>query len=92
VGNSVITVGDIPEDDRPEHDANLESWRGEEFEAIIRRAVYQGVGLKDIGQYAAEAAIRIAISAEGGNLQRAAQRLRVTDRALQMRRANARAN
>ena len=37
---------------------------------------------------AAETAIRVALEQEDGNLHRAACRLGVTDRALQMRRAN----
>jgi hypothetical protein len=47
----------------------------------------RGLGLKEIGVLATEAAIRMAVDDEGGNLQRAAHRLRVTDRALQLRRA-----
>jgi hypothetical protein len=45
------------------------------------------VGLKDIGRIATDAAIRIAVVEEEGNLQRAARRLGVTDRALQLRKA-----
>jgi len=46
-----------------------------------------GVSLKEISQAAAEAAVRFATEDENGNLRRAAQRLGITDRALQMRRA-----
>ena len=53
----------------------------------VRGALRRGLGLREIGALAAEAAIRIAVDDEGGNLQRAAHRLRVTDRALQLRRA-----
>jgi transcriptional regulator with PAS, ATPase and Fis domain len=49
-----------------------------------------GASLKEIGNAAEDTAVRIAVRAEDGNLQRAAQKLGVTDRALQMRRAAAR--
>jgi hypothetical protein len=47
-----------------------------------------GAGLKEIGRAAEDCAIRCATQAEDGSLQRAARRLGVTDRALQIRRAN----
>ena len=62
-------------------------WLDERFEGSIRHALALGVGLKTIGRAAEDTAIRIAVSEEEGNLQRAANRLGVTDRALQMRRA-----
>ena len=52
-----------------------------------REAIGLGLGLKEIGQAATECAIRLAIEQERGNLHRAAVRLSVTDRALQLRRA-----
>jgi len=88
VGDGPITVGDIPEDERPSEKLPTQDWNGSELESVIRRALCQGVGLRDISQCAAEAAIRIAVGEEGGNLQRAARRLGVTDRALQLRRAS----
>ena len=53
----------------------------------IRHALAIGAGLKEISQAAAETAMRIAVDEEHGNLQLAARRLGVTDRALQLRRA-----
>jgi len=53
----------------------------------VRRALSLGAGLRDISTHAADVAIRIAVGEEEGNLQRAARRLGVTDRALQMRKA-----
>lgn len=50
-------------------------------------AVTMGVGLREIGRVAEDTAVRIAIAEQAGNLQRAASRLGVTDRALQLRRA-----
>src|SRR5262245_9471642 len=87
VGPGPITAGDIPADERPQGDAIRVSWRDGEFEGAIRHALALGVGLKEISQAAADTAMRIAVDAENGNLQLAARRLGVTDRALQMRRA-----
>ena len=60
------------------------------FEILIQRAVLLGAGLKEIGRAAEDCAIRCATRLESGSLQKAAQRLGVTDRALQIRRANMR--
>jgi transcriptional regulator with GAF, ATPase, and Fis domain len=90
VGPGPITLGDVPWDELPAEACG--AWPDAEFEVSIRRALEQGVGLKDIGRLASETAIRVAVSAEEGNLQRAAQRLGVTDRALQMRKAQGRQN
>jgi transcriptional regulator with GAF, ATPase, and Fis domain len=90
-GSGPITIGAIPDEDRPPGGAAPEqNWLEGGFELAIRRAVDLGVGLREIGQAATEAAIRAAIEQEGGNLHRAAGRLHVTDRALQLRRANRR--
>ena len=89
VGPGPITLGDLPEDERPrggEHGG----WEDDAFETSIRRALAQGVGLKEIGRLASETAIRLVVADEAGNLQRAAQRLGVTDRALQLRKAQVR--
>ena len=87
VGPGPITVGDVPEDERPES-AN-DDWQLPSWELAIRRELARGVGLKQISRTAADAAIRVALGDAHGNLQLAARRLGVTDRALQMRRAGA---
>jgi transcriptional regulator with GAF, ATPase, and Fis domain len=87
VGPGPITAGAIPEEERPQAETGPSEWRDTAFERAIRRAVACGVGLKEISQAAADTAIGIAIGDEKGSLQRAAARLGVTDRALQMRRA-----
>ena len=87
VGPGPITVGDLEEAARPPRDGGVREWRGRELEEAIRRALSLGVGLKEIANAATEAAIRVAVGDAGGNLQRAARKLGVTDRALQMRRA-----
>jgi transcriptional regulator with GAF, ATPase, and Fis domain len=86
VGPGPITVGDIPGDELPSGDDDGE-WHCDDFERSIRRAIALGVTLREIARVANETAIRLALSDEAGNLQRAARRLGVTDRALQMRRA-----
>ena len=87
VGPGPITVGDVPVDEYPAVGAGDGQWLNADFEQAIRHAVDIGAGLKEISQAAAETAMRIAIDNEDGSLQLAAQRLGVTDRALQMRRA-----
>jgi transcriptional regulator with GAF, ATPase, and Fis domain len=90
VGPGPITLGDIPEDERGGHDEV--DWRDGDFERSIRSALALGTGLKEITTAAAEAAIRLAMVEEQGNLQRASRRLGVTPRALQLRRATQRQN
>lgn len=90
VGAGPITVGDIHEEERPNGELSLGEWRDENFQNAIRKAISLGVSLKDIGNAATETAISVAVAAEGGNLQRAASKLQVTDRALQLRRASRR--
>jgi DNA-binding NtrC family response regulator len=87
VGPGPVTVGDLPDDERPSLGLAVQTWRGSEFEEAIRHAVSLGVGLREISQAAADTATRIALHQENGNVQAAARSLRVTDRALQMRRA-----
>lgn len=91
-GGGCITIGNVPPEDRPIADQESGSWFDEKFKQIIRQAVLLGAGLKEIGRTAEDCAIRIATEEENGNLQRAARRLGVTDRTLQMRSANWRSN
>ena len=88
VGPGPITAGDIPEDERRGAIEFMQRiWRDDAFKCSIRRALALGLGLREIGVQTAELAIQTALEDEAGNLQRAARRLGVTDRALQMRRA-----
>jgi DNA-binding NtrC family response regulator len=87
IGLGPITVGDIPEEDRPSANSIPIEWCDESFDLSIGRALAQGVPLKEIGRAAEDAAMRMAVGSEAGNLHRAARRLGVTDRALQLRRA-----
>ena len=88
VGRGPITVGDIPEDESPFAAEMMRAdWKDSNFQTAIRHALSVGVTLKQISNGATELAIRIAMDDELGNLQQAAKKLGVTDRALQMRRA-----
>jgi transcriptional regulator with GAF, ATPase, and Fis domain len=86
VGGGPITVGDIPEEERPDTASSL-GWCDGSLDRTLRRALALGVGLKAISRAITEATIRIVVADENGNLQRAARKLGVTDRALQLRRA-----
>ena len=87
VGPGPITLGDVPDDERPPDGLAGRHRRDADFERAIHGAMATGAGLKEIGQAAADIAVRIAVNEENGNLRLAAQRLGVTNRALQMRRA-----
>jgi transcriptional regulator with GAF, ATPase, and Fis domain len=86
-GSGPITIGDIPLEDRIAADGAEGVWPEDGFRSAVRMAVELGVGMREIGQMATEMAIQLALERESGNLQRAAFRLGVTDRALQLRRA-----
>ncbi len=90
VGLGPITLGDIPEDERPTNGSDTVEWSDARFEQTIRYALALGLGLKEIGGIATETAIRLALEETDGNLQHAARRLQITDRALQMRQAKQR--
>ena len=87
VGDGPITVGSLPENERPENRPGRRTWWQGSFEKAIGNAVAVGVGLRDIGKMAQDTAIAAAVAAEGGSLRRAALWLGVTERALQMRRS-----
>ncbi len=88
VGEGPISLGDVAEEERSGIAWTSNDWRDDGFDRAIRRALSVGVGLKEISKAAADTAVRIALDEGEGNLKQAAQRLGVTDRALQMRRAN----
>lgn len=87
-GPGPITIGEIPSDERPINQTHGLSSHDFGIEQSIRRAVASGLGLKEIRKIVEETSIRIVIDNEGGNLQRAAKILNVTDRTLQKRRAD----
>jgi transcriptional regulator with GAF, ATPase, and Fis domain len=86
VGSGPVTPGDIPNEEWPiSIDATADF---DDFDRAIRSLLNRGLKLKELSNQATETAIRMVVEDEGGNLQRAARRLGVTDRALQLRRAN----
>lgn len=87
-GSGPITPGDLPEEDRPVGLGFPRAWPSEGFTKSISEAVLLGTSLKRIAQTTAETAIRAAMESEKGNIKRAATRLGITDRAIQMRRAS----
>ncbi|NHZ90361.1 AAA domain-containing protein [Massilia sp. CCM 8733] len=84
-GPGPITIGDLAPDERPARGAPA-SWPDIRFESAIRAALDLRIGLARISQAAADIAIQLVLEQEGDNNQRAALRLGVTDRALQIRR------
>ncbi len=89
-GGGTITIGSVPPEERPAAEQAQAVWLDVDFEGVIRRAVLCSARLKEIGRAAEDIAIRIATDQESGNLQRAARRLGVTDRTLQLRGAHRR--
>jgi transcriptional regulator with GAF, ATPase, and Fis domain len=88
VGDGPLTVGDLPPDERLAAAQHMRKvWHDNAFQCAIRRALAMGLTLKEINKETADVAIQTALADENGNLRRAARRLGVTDRALQMRRA-----
>jgi transcriptional regulator with GAF, ATPase, and Fis domain len=87
-GPGPITIGALPIDDRPGRAGTPEPWAEPGFLLALQRALDQGIALKEIGRAVTNAAIRMSLTQENGNLHRAARRLGVTDRALQVRRAH----
>jgi transcriptional regulator with GAF, ATPase, and Fis domain len=81
-GNGTYTAGDIP---TPPTNGHPGDWQTGHFEHGIRRALEAGAGLKDITTSAAETAVRLALEDGAASTAVAAERLQVTQRALQLR-------
>jgi transcriptional regulator with GAF, ATPase, and Fis domain len=86
-GHGPITTGDLSEDERPREYAGRRCWMDKKFEHAVRGAVAQGATMRQISRAAEDLAVRSAVAEENGSWHRAATRLGVTDRALQLRRA-----
>ena len=84
-GPGVVTVGSIPQDERFELGMVDHGWQRHDLERAVRRALDAGASLKTIGEAARDAAVRIALSNEGGDVARAAKRLRATTRTIASR-------
>ncbi len=90
VGPGVITAGDLPEEERSKTPAEGLHWRGDSFKLSIQTALELGIGLKKLSRLTEETAVEVALEEENGNLRRAARKLQISQRALQMRRAETR--
>jgi transcriptional regulator with GAF, ATPase, and Fis domain len=84
VGDGPITLGEVPEEERR---AEVFPMTGSLFDEAARAGMLCGMGLKQIANAAADASVRLALQLEEGNVGRAAERLGITDRGLQKRRA-----
>jgi transcriptional regulator with GAF, ATPase, and Fis domain len=95
VGAGPVSVGDVPDDDRPpvgstEPATARGPWYADAFESAVRQAIGEGADLKEITRVAADTAISVALANGDGSLAQAARSLGVTPRALQLRRATGR--
>ena len=84
-GRGVVTVGSIPQDERFKLGIVDHSWQRQDLERAVRHAIDAGASLKTIGETARDAAVQIALSFEGGDVARAAKRLRATTRTIASR-------
>jgi transcriptional regulator with GAF, ATPase, and Fis domain len=88
VGDGPVGLADIPEDERAVAVPPPPGWPDAQFEEAIERAVALGLGLREISRAASDVAVRTALRS-CGTLHEAARSLGVTDRALQLRQAQA---
>lgn len=84
IGDGPITLGEVPEEERR---MEVSPPAGSLFDEAARAGMLCGMGLKEIANAAADASVRLALQLEEGNVGRAAERLGITDRGLQKRRA-----
>jgi transcriptional regulator with GAF, ATPase, and Fis domain len=78
LGDGYITVGDIPEEERPTA-SHPDPWQDHRFDDSIARGLAQGAQLEDITSGAADSALRLAMTRSRGNVHQAAEMLGVTD-------------
>lgn len=86
-GVGPLTLGMVPRDDRAAAIAasNSDCFEYSQFREPIQQAVRAGLSLKEIGRTAEDLAIAYAVDMDDGNLQQAAKRLGLSERAVQMR-------
>ena len=65
LGTGFVTVGDIPDDERPAPEPPAADWCGHEFEESIRRGLAHGARPEDITAAAADVATRFADNGSG---------------------------
>jgi transcriptional regulator with GAF, ATPase, and Fis domain len=84
LGAGRVTVGDVPEQDRPAPRRSSSAPLASAFEESIRRSLAQGAKLQEITSTATDVAMRLTLAREGGDLQRAARSLGVADGAVRL--------
>jgi transcriptional regulator with GAF, ATPase, and Fis domain len=84
LGTGFVTVGDIPDQERPALERPVDAWRDDGFEESIRRGLALGARLEEITSAAADIAMRLAVAREGGDLDRAARSLGVPDHVIRL--------
>jgi transcriptional regulator with GAF, ATPase, and Fis domain len=82
-GPGPVTVGAVPEEERPTRPWPGSAWPGRAFEESIGRGLAEGATLEAITTSAQDVALRLAVAREGGDLHRAATSLGVPDSAVQ---------
>lgn len=87
VGNGALTVSNLPAADRPNRLEKASPLEANEFVNYLRRAVSNGICLKDIMNNVSDAVKDVAIACADGDLQLAAQLLNVSDRTMQIHKA-----
>jgi len=86
--NAAISIGDIAEEQRPDFvDTNAENSELS-LQQFINNALIMGKGLKDIGKLAEDLSIEIAMQIANDNTREAARILNISDRTIQLRKAD----
>jgi len=86
-GTRLVSPASLPDQERPGAGGKHSLWPDDSFLSSVRQALALGVGLQEIAREAKEAALNAAMELEEGSVKRAAERLGVTERAIQLRRA-----
>ena len=89
-GGGQITPGDVPPRDRPDRAVVRDRRAHTQLEAGVRQCLGVGMSLAELKTKVGDLAVDLALGESRGNVQRAAGMLGVTDRAVQMRKRQAR--
>ena len=84
-GPGAVTLGALPPEERRRAIPFDGSWHGEELRRVVGRAVDAGASLKTIGDAARDAAVRIALDRDAGDVRRAARRLATSPKTIASR-------
>ena len=84
LGAGFVTVGDVPDQERPAPPGPAGSWQDQRFEESIRRGLALGARLDELTSATADVAMRLAVAQEGGDVQRAARSLGVPERTVRL--------